>query len=292
MNPIETSFTVHNAKIAAKVWGDIDAQKPGVIALHGWLDNAASFDVLAPALRKLRPDLTIVALDMPGHGFSDHKPPQATYHFWDDLLDVIHIADQLGWQTFHLLGHSRGAIMGVLLTHGIGERIIDLVMLDALWGMPQEADEAPRQIRDFVQQNLAIATKKLPLHPNVESAIAARCRGGRLAMSPIAARPIIERGLKPVEGGFTWRTDPRLMTASALKLSAAHNKELAAQLKVKSFLLLADKGIGERPEMLKALKIVPLPECLRWELLPGSHHFHLDGDVEDIAQRIVAFWSL
>ena len=59
---------------------------------------------------------------------------------------------------------------------------------------------------------------------------------------------------------------------------------------MKSLLLLADKGIGERPEMLKALKVVPLPECLRWELLPGSHHFHLDGDVEDIAKRIVAFW--
>jgi pimeloyl-ACP methyl ester carboxylesterase len=291
MSTQEITFIIQNAEIVARVWGDIDPAKPGVIALHGWLDNAASFDVLAPALRHLRPDLTIIALDMPGHGFSAHKPPQATYHFWDDLLDILCLADHIGWQKFHLLGHSRGAIMGLLLAHGAGERIIDLVLLDALWGMPQEADEAPRQMRDFIQENRAIAGKRLPVHANLESAIAARCRGGRLGISPEAARPIVERGLKPVAGGFTWRTDPRLMTASALKLSAAHNREFVVQLKTKSLLLLADKGIGERPEILQALNTLPLPDCFQWDLLPGSHHFHLDGDVDDISRRVAQFWS-
>ena len=53
-----------NLSLAARDWGP--AAAPPVLALHGWLDNAASFDRLAPLLDGLR----IVALDLPGHGRS------------------------------------------------------------------------------------------------------------------------------------------------------------------------------------------------------------------------------
>lgn len=291
MSARETTFTVHNAKHVAKVWGNINPQKPGVIALHGWLDNAASFDVLAPELCKICPDLAIVALDSPGHGFSAHKPPQATYHFWDDILDVLQVADQLGWETFSLIGHSRGAIIGVMLAHAAPERLRDLVLLDAMFARPQEAAEVSRQLRDFVQQNRAVPNKRLPVYASIDDAIAARCRGTNLTMSPIAARPIVERGLKPVDGGFTWRTDPRLTTAAALKLTDAHNREMVSQLAVPTLLLLADEGIGGRIEMQQAMRELPLPAALQWQAVPGNHYFHIDANVTDIAQRIAKFWK-
>ena len=43
--------------------------KPLLIALHGWLDNGASFLPLAPYLA----DFHLVCVDLPGHGHSDHK---------------------------------------------------------------------------------------------------------------------------------------------------------------------------------------------------------------------------
>jgi pimeloyl-ACP methyl ester carboxylesterase len=52
------------------VWGPPDG-KP-VIACHGWLDIAGTFDNLIPLLPQ---NLRIISLDIPGHGFSDAYPP-------------------------------------------------------------------------------------------------------------------------------------------------------------------------------------------------------------------------
>ncbi|HZX81878.1 MAG TPA: alpha/beta fold hydrolase, partial [Lysobacter sp.] len=75
-----------------------------VLALHGWLDNAASFLPLSSHL----PGLDIVALDLPGHGASAHLPASAEYTLVNAARAVLGAADALGWSRFSLLGHSMG----------------------------------------------------------------------------------------------------------------------------------------------------------------------------------------
>ncbi|HNL32158.1 MAG TPA: alpha/beta fold hydrolase, partial [Pseudomonadales bacterium] len=119
----ELEFDLGTLRIAAKGWGEHDATP--LLALHGWLDNAASFDRLAPLL----PHLRLVALDMPGHGLSSHRPAGCRSHIWDDLPELLQCADQLGWQRFHLLGHSRGAGIATLLAAAVPERVISLTLI-------------------------------------------------------------------------------------------------------------------------------------------------------------------
>ena len=105
----EREFDVNGLKISCKEWG-----RPGytpIIALHGWLDNAASFDNLMPHLDNIH----LIAMDMAGHWLSDHRSADSSYEPWIDVGEVISLADQMLWEDFTLLGHSRGAIISGLV---------------------------------------------------------------------------------------------------------------------------------------------------------------------------------
>src|SRR3546814_9100513 len=88
---------------------------PRVLALHGWLDNAASFVPLAAEFERIGTRVELVAPDLPGHGRSAHLPPGADYSFAGALHSVLDVADALGWERFALLGPSMGAGTASLL---------------------------------------------------------------------------------------------------------------------------------------------------------------------------------
>ena len=86
--------------IKARIWGPKDGRP--VFAIHGWLDNAGTFDALIPLLPK---DLRVVAVEMPGHGLSDPFPPDIAYNYLGTELNVfksININYQLFVQQFRL----------------------------------------------------------------------------------------------------------------------------------------------------------------------------------------------
>lgn len=78
-----------------------------VLMIHGWLDNAGSFDPIIPHLLSVH-NLHIVAVDEPGCGLSSHKPPGSDYNRWAHLRELKRIVDQLNWTEVTLVGHSLG----------------------------------------------------------------------------------------------------------------------------------------------------------------------------------------
>ena len=276
----ESSFAVNGYQLAARQWHEGAPLK--IIACHGWLDNAASFDVLAPLLDNCH----IVALDMPGHGLSDHKPPQATYNIWDDLLDILAVADAMGWQTVNLVGHSRGAIISMLLAAAMPERIASLVMLDAIFPEPVDAADTARQLHKFLTGQRSLHNKRLPDYPSIDEAVAARCRAANMTAS--SARLIAERGLSNRGGRFCWNSDPRLTTASAFKLTADHSRALLEAITMPNLLLLAEQGLGAIEQVRQSATAGGAIDC---RLLPGSHHFHMEQQAPLIAATMQRFYA-
>ena len=119
---------------------------PKVLALHGWLDNAASFVPLAAHLD----GLDIAAPDLPGHGRSAHMPPGTDYTFVGAVHQVLDVADALGWERFALLGHSMGAGIASLVAAAVPERIERFVAIEALGALPETVEQTVPRLRDAV----------------------------------------------------------------------------------------------------------------------------------------------
>ncbi|MCQ4314573.1 alpha/beta fold hydrolase [Stutzerimonas zhaodongensis] len=261
----EIRLSLPHIEVAAHLYGPERGQP--VIALHGWLDNAATFSRLAPLLDGVR----IVALDLPGHGHSDHRPPGAAYNIWDYAHDVLQTAEQFGWKRFSLLGHSMGAIVSVLLAGAMPDRIERLALIDGAIPYTGEADTAPQKLGESLQALLEVDDKRKPVYDSFEQAIAARMKGVG-AVSHEAAESLALRGLMPVPGGYTWRTDARLMLPSPMRLTRAHALAFVHRVACPASLVLAEQGLMTQPAMLELIETFPFAR----NRLPGGHHLHLD----------------
>lgn len=263
----EVRLRLPHLEVAAHLYGPENGRP--VIALHGWLDNAASFSRLAPLLNGVR----IVALDLPGHGLSDHRPPGAGYNIWDYAYDILQTAEQFGWQRFSLLGHSLGGIVSVLLAGAMPERIERLALIDGVIPYTGEAESAPRKLGEALRALLAVDRKRKPVYASFDQAVAARMKGVG-AVSREAAERLAQRGLMPVPGGYTWRTDPRLMLPSPLRLTLAHAQAFAQRVECPTSLIIARQGLMTDAKVIEFIDSLPFES----HRLHGGHHLHLDDD--------------
>lgn len=261
----DVRLSLGHIELAARLFGPEDGQP--VIALHGWLDNANSFARLAPHLEGLR----IVALDLAGHGHSDHRPVGSSYALADYVFDVLQVAEQLGWQRFALLGHSLGAIISVLLASSLPERVTRLALIDGLVPLTGDAESAAERMGAALQAQLVLSGKKKPVYQDQDRAIQARMKGV-LAVSREAAELLALRGLMPVPGGYTWRSDSRLTLPSATRLTHEQAMAFVHGIRCPTQLVVASDGmLAKKQELLGDLPF----EIAR---LAGGHHLHLDEE--------------
>lgn len=252
-----------------------------MLALHGWLDNAASFDVLAPLLRGCR----VIAPDLPGNGQSDHRGPEGTYNIWDDLPDLVALLRELGLQRYRVLGHSRGAAIGTLLSAVEQDGVSSLVLLDGLAAPPFDPAQTVTQLRAFAHDYGVREPRSPRVFASVEEAIEARCRAS--GTDPRAVAMLVERSLEACAGGFRWRTDGRLRYASALKFSESHVRAVFTAIRAPSLLVLAGDTRA---------RLAQMPGITDWfpdlviEEIAGSHHWHMLDAAPAIAACILDFW--
>ncbi len=261
----EVRLSLPHIELAAHLFGPENGLP--VIALHGWLDNANSFARLAPRLEGLR----IVVLDMAGHGHSGHRPLGAGYALWDYAHDVLQVAEQLGWKRFALLGHSMGAIVSVVLAGALPERVTHLALIDGVIPPTATHDNAAERMGMALQAQLDLQEKRKPVYSTLDRAIEARMKG-LVAVSREAAELLAQRGLMPVQGGYTWRTDSRLTLASPLRLTDEQAMSFVQRISCPAQLVVAADGmLAKHPQLLERL---PFSR----EQLPGGHHLHLNDE--------------
>ncbi len=277
----ELNIPLAQGALAAKAWGD--PALPPLLALHGWLDNAGSFDRLAPLLAGER---YVVALDLRGHGRSSHLPPDGWYHYVDRFDELRGVFDHFGWARAGLLGHSLGGTLASLFAALYPERVGELLLIEALGPLTNAAEDALAQLRRALDQRAAYATRRpLRVFPDLPAAVAARVAANGL--SETAARAIVERGVTPADGGLVWSSDPRLTLASPVRFTEAQVQSMLAGIRARTLLVLAEPETSYLPAAMMEARAAQVAG-ISVVRLPGNHHLHLE-DAGAVASAIRAF---
>jgi len=198
-------------EIGALAFGPEDA--PPTLALHGWLDNAASFIPMAPFLS----DRRLVALDLSGHGASGHRAPGANYYFADYVPDMLAAADALGWDTFDLIGHSLGGAVATVLTAVAPDRVKKLALIESLGPVVRDPAKAPDNLIESIEQMKRASLRVKRTYKDAEVAVKARFGVGDI--SEESARLLVMRNMIEVDDGYQWRSDPRLRQRSPVSFT-------------------------------------------------------------------------
>ncbi|MEO5630127.1 MAG: alpha/beta hydrolase [Thermomonas sp.] len=265
-----------------------DAGGARVLALHGWLDNAASFIPLAQHLH----GIDLVAIDQPGHGRSAHLPPGTDYSFVGAINAILDVADALGWERFALLGHSMGAGIGSLIAAACPERIERLVAIEALGALAEAPERTVQRMREAVAAHRALSDKRLRVFPDIDTAVRARMQASRVPGSGLdesLVRLLVERGLTEIDGGFTWSSDPRLTLPTMTRMTEAQVEDLIAGIGCPAKVIFANPAQPYLPEDVRRRRSGLLPHG-ELVLLPGGHHLHMDRPAE-VAAAIGKFFQ-
>lgn len=289
--PNEIFIKTPYGRLAALEWGDKAAPNK-ILCMHGWLDNAGSFERLVPFILDHNANdkkYHIVALDQSGVGHSSHKPPGADYTDFSNVLDMRRVLQYLKWDKVILMSHSYGSHLSFLYCCVYPKQVEAFISIDL-------AQPVTRQVRYW---NLAIANSiedhfkseyhheddpttniKVPVYSEID-AIKRLMDGHSNSLTRESAEVLLKRGAKKQRWGFTFNRDVRHrhLSLEFRPDDDAMLKYLADTFSPKLFIIRAKRSPYHRPEELRLRyyeffqKNCPM---FRDVVLDGTHHLHLN----------------
>jgi pimeloyl-ACP methyl ester carboxylesterase len=198
------------------------------------MDNCRSFHYLAPYLVQQNQNAAahVVALEFPGHGWSDHRPvtgpgvvlAELTYYVaeaihelkWqkstpdDDIDDGSNNNNTTasGFNGITLIGHSMGAAVACLYAAAFPEHVQRLILLEGLGPLTRPTRDVAKHVRAHVERrlhsNIATPSSSPRIYPSLDVAIKTRCQTarnfpGKQWLSEEAAREMVIRGTIPAK---------------------------------------------------------------------------------------------
>ncbi|KAM8931193.1 serine hydrolase-like protein 2 [Pelodytes ibericus] len=284
----ELRFSVPWGHLAAKAWGTGEGNP--VLCLHGWLDNANTFDRLIPLLPQ---NNHYVALDFSGHGLSSHLPLGMRYQHMDYLTDVHRVVTALGWKKFLILGHSMGGVVGGLFASIFPESVRQLILLDSYGFFPVHSDT----VVSLLQKSIIHYSRLVGVTPSkiyTEKGALQRLMDANSSLTHDTAKLLLQRGTKSVPGGVTFSRDIRITVNNAVPLSLSQCLQIMKNIKADVNIILANEGMiadqmrgvytDHGQALLNGYKET-LKERCQVNIVDGNHFVHLN-EPEKVAALI------
>jgi pimeloyl-ACP methyl ester carboxylesterase len=176
-------------------WGD--PARPPLVLVHGGLAHARWWTAIAPQLAR---HYYVLAPDLAGHGDSGRRAIYTLETWAGDVMAVCHAA--AGRRAPVIVGHSLGGQIAITAAAVYGAQLAGVVVVDAPVTRPAPENGAltPRARPLTVYPGLAGAMARFRLLP------AQPCENGWLF------RYIARHSLREVEGGWSWKFDPAVLS--------------------------------------------------------------------------------
>jgi pimeloyl-ACP methyl ester carboxylesterase len=199
--PVEQrTAVVDGATIAYRAWGD--RGDVGIVLVHGGAAHARWWDHIAPLLDGGR---RVVALDLSGHGDSGRRD---AYRLDQWATEVLAVAAAAGIATAPtVIGHSMGGFVALRAASLYGSSLAGVVAIDS-------------PVRDITPEERAARERRafgpLRVYPSPEAAIARFHPIPDQPALPYIAAHVASTSIRKVEGGWSWKFDPRIFARHQL----------------------------------------------------------------------------
>ncbi|KAM4022310.1 serine hydrolase-like protein 2 isoform 1-T2 [Anomaloglossus baeobatrachus] len=285
----ELRFKVPWGHLAAKAWGSSKGRP--ILCLHGWLDNANTFDRLIPLLPQ---EYYYVALDFSGHGQSSHLPKGMRYQHMDYMSDVHRVVTSLGWQKFSIIAHSMGGVVGGMFASLFPETVQLLILLDSYGFFPVSSELILNHLRKTIIHYSRLEHVNGTKVYTPEGALQ-RLLDGNPSLNSDTAKVLLQRGTKPTPGGVVFSRDIRITVNNSAPLSLEQCLHILKSIQSDVHIILANEGISADlmrgvytdvgQTLLRGFK-ENLKERFQSTIVNGNHFVHLN-EPEKIASIIV-----
>lgn len=288
---VEIRIQVPYGHVAAKWWGRRDIRP--ILCIHGWQDNAASFDALIPLL----PDYVgYLAIDMPGHGLSSRIPNGLFYSNIDDIYIMIYIIKQFGWKKVSLMGHSLGAISCFIFTASFPEKVDLLITLDALQPRtvtPSHMDYVSASLEEMILIGERNTSGEEPPTYTYDELIEKMNSQTFLSVKRSSANFLLARAVKESskeEGRYYFTRDARLKWHQISFFTPETNVSFAKSIECPILFVKASQSAFYAPkeQQESVLEVMMGKQNFEMTMVDGGHHVHLN-EPSLVSESVSAF---
>lgn len=254
----DRNVVVNGANVHYLVWGEVGA--PGLVFVHGggahahwWTHVAAQF---ADRYR-------VAAIDLTGHGDSDHRERYSMAGWADELVAVAAGIGCAGAPV--VVGHSMGGFVTVVTAALHGHRLAGVIVCDSPVNRPDPEVDVARAGKAF-------GTPRV--YPDVGAALDRfRTVPEQRHYEPYVMDHVARHSLRPADGGFTWKFDRALFGAVEHPRTAArpHLSEVRTRLALLASeygLVTPEVGRYMYDQLGRVAPVIELPQA--------GHHPMLD----------------
>lgn len=247
------------ATLSFRAWGD--RAGPGVVLIHGGVAHARWWDHVAPLLTA--GGRRVVALDLSGHGESDHRDCYSIATWADEVAAVVEHAAFA--EPPIVVGHSMGGLVALTFAKKYAEDVGGTIVIDT---------RAVEHTPDESAENDHRATVPARVYRTRQEAVDRFRPVPGQASLPFVRAHVASTSVRRCEDGWTWKFDPKIFGGQDFKNSTL------SDLRGRFLMLRAEHGISiSGVDQLLDL----VGDITAVEIAAAGHHIMLDQPLALVA---------